>query len=124
LSALRREKSRDKGEQRTLAGAVEPEQSDKGCRRNREAHLGKGLTLPIRVAYAFDRQGGWGSSTRLCLRVALYGDHHGSALKRPRGRSPTWIILTTFNCHNDDGNVTDHWWQTILLVGREGQLPD
>ena len=44
LSALRREKPRDQGEQRALAGAVEPEQGDKGCRRNREAHLGKGLT--------------------------------------------------------------------------------
>ncbi len=93
LPVLRREEPRDQGEKRALPRTVEPEQDDKGRRRNREAHIGKGLAGSIGMANAIDRQGRWGGQPRQCLGVMLYRDHHGAAMKTPQGCSPTLSVL-------------------------------
>ena len=46
LPVLRRKEPRDQREKRALPGTIEPEQDDKGRRRNREAHIDKG---PARI---------------------------------------------------------------------------
>jgi hypothetical protein len=64
LSVLRRKEPGDQGEKRALPGTVEPEQDDKGRRRYREAHIGKGPARSIGMADAIDRQGRWGGRLR------------------------------------------------------------
>src|SRR4051812_33752988 len=115
LSVLYAEQPGDEGEQRALAGAVEPEQRRKTCRRHGETDIVQCFASAIGMADALDRQCG---SAKAGCRVAGNGSVglcHCFAIVIPQGSSPTWMVLITLSAAT---SMTDTSFDTPLVTSR------